>query len=168
MQTEIPGRFISCHPHKTKSMLVTGKRLQNFVAPSLIDVNLDGSNIEHLTGFKLVCETLDRDLSFNRHASWGVMQKIVETYWNPSSDTPYLKRDQHEIHYCTIIKPVLLYGSTIWTSCSKENTLKLLPLQTRAAWIAHDADGTASSVSLFNTLKWIPFRVEPYVNRCTF
>jgi len=51
---------------KTKSMLVTGKRLRNLVASTSIDVSLTGSNIEHVTDFKLLWITLDQDLSFNR------------------------------------------------------------------------------------------------------
>ena len=64
------------------------------------------------------------------------MQKVGETYWTPSSHnyiSPYLKRNQRDIYYSTIIKLVMLYGSTIWTSCSKENLLKVLHLQKRAA-----------------------------------
>ena len=61
----------------------------------------------------------------------------------------------------------MLYGSTIWTSCSKENLLKVLRLQKRAAKIILDAEKTAPSVGLFNTLKWVPaFYAESYVNRC--
>ena len=80
--------------------------------------------------------------------------------------SPYLKHNQRDIHYSTIIKPVMLYGSTIWTSCSKENLLKDLRLQKRAAKIIHHAEKTAASVGLFNTLKWVPFYSESYVNRC--
>ena len=80
--------------------------------------------------------------------------------------SPYLKRNQRDIYYSTIIKPVMLYGSTIWTSCSKENLLKVLRLQKRAARIILDAERTAPSVDLFNTLKWVPFYAESYVNRC--
>ena len=47
-------------------MLVTGKRLRNLVASTSIDVSLNGSNIEHVTDFKLLGITLDQDLSFNR------------------------------------------------------------------------------------------------------
>ena len=48
---------------KTKSMLITGKRLRNLVASTLIDVSLNGSNIEHVTDFKLLGITFDQDLS---------------------------------------------------------------------------------------------------------
>ena len=53
------------------------------------------------------------------------------------------------------------------TSYSKENILKLLRLLKRAARIILDAERTASFVSLFNTLKWVLFYMESYVNRCT-
>ena len=51
----------------------------------------------------------------------------------------------------------MLYGSMIWTSCSKENLLKVLRLQKRAARIILDAKRATPSVGLFNTLKWIAF-----------
>ena len=60
----------------------------------------------------------------------------------------------------------MLFGSTISTSCSKENLLKVLRIQKRAARIILDAERTAPSVGLFNTLKWVPFYAESYVNRC--
>ena len=80
---------------------------------------------------------------------------------------PYLKRHQREIYYSTIIKHVFLYGSLIWISCSKENLQKLLRPQKRAARIILNAEKMATSVHLFNTLNWIPFYAESFVNRCT-
>ena len=67
------------------------------------------------------------------------MQKAGETYWTPSSHKSLSERSQRDIYYSTIIKPVMLYGSTIWTSCSKENLLKILRPQKRAARIILDA-----------------------------
>ena len=62
-----------------------------------------------------------------------------------------------------IIKPIMPYGSMIWTSCSQENLLKVLRLQKRVARIILDAKRTTPSVALFNSLKWIPFYAESYV-----
>ena len=69
------------------------------------------------------------------------------------------------MYYSAVIKPVMLYGSTIWTSCSKENLLKVLRLQKRAAKIILDVEKTAPSVGLFNTLKSVSSYFESYVNR---
>ena len=79
--------------------------------------------------------------------------------------SPYLKRSQRDIYYSKIIKPIMLYSSMIWTSCSKENLLKVLRLQKRAARKILDGQRTTPSVGLFNSLKWIPFYAESYVNR---
>ena len=51
---------------KTKSMLVTGKRLRNKVASLSINVNLNGNSIENVTDFKLLGITLDQDVAFDR------------------------------------------------------------------------------------------------------
>ena len=53
------------------------------------------------------------------------------------------------------------------TSWSRENLLKVVRLQKRAVRIILDAKRTTPSVGLFNSLKWIPFYAESYVNRCT-
>ena len=74
--------------------------------------------------------------------------------------SPYLKCSQRDTYYSAIIQPIMLYGSMIWTSCSKENLLKVLRLQKRAARIILDAKRTTPSVGLFKTLKWIPFRLN--------
>ena len=76
---------MSINSQKTESMLVTGKRLQNLVASTTIDVNLNGRNIEHVTDFKLLGVTLDRNLSFNRQIeefckSWRNVLNSFVTY----------------------------------------------------------------------------------------
>ena len=108
---------------KTKSMLITGKRLPNLVTSTSIDVSLNGSNIEHVTDFKLLGITLDQDLSFNRQIE-RLCKKLAKRIGLLCHISPYLKRNHLDVHY-TVIKPVMLYGSTIWTSCSKENLLML-------------------------------------------
>ena len=151
---------------KTKSMLITGKRPRNLVASTSIDVSLNGSNIEHhFTDFKLLGITLDQDLSFNRQIE-ELCKKLAKRIGLLRHISPYLKRNQRDIYYSMIINPVMLYGSTILTSCSKENLLKVLRLQKRAAKIILDAEKTAPSVGLFNTLEWVLFYAEFYVNRC--
>ena len=136
---------------KIKSMLVTGKRLRNKVASLSIDVNLNGNSTENVTDFKLLGITLDQDVAFDRQIE-ELNKKLVKRIGLFRHKNPYLKRHQREIYYSTIIKPVFLYGSSIWTSCSKENLQKLLRLQKRAARIILNAEKTATSVHLLNTL----------------
>ena len=75
---------------KTKSMLVTGKRLRNLVASTSIDVSLNRSNIEHVTDFKLLGITLAQDLSFNRQIE-ELCKKLVKHIGLLRHIRPYLK-----------------------------------------------------------------------------
>ena len=142
----------------------TGKCLRNRVASISQEVNLNGSNV---TDINFLGVTLDQDLSFNRQVE-ELCKQLAKRIGLLRHIRHYLKRHQREIYYSTIIKPVLLYGSTIWTSCSKENILKLLRLQKRAARIILDAERTSSSVSLFNTVKWVPFYVHGIVCKLVY
>ena len=62
---------------------------------------------------------------------------------------------QKLLFFNTMIRTVLHYVSTIWTSCDKENLGRVLRLQKRAARVICDADNQVSSFKLFNRLKWL-------------
>ena len=59
-----------------------------------------------------------------------------------------------------MIRSILHYVSSIWTSCDKEDLGRVLKLQKRAARVISDSDNQASSVKLFNRLQWLPFYEE--------
>ena len=59
-----------------------------------------------------------------------------------------------------MIRSLLHYVRSIWTSCDKENLSRVLKLQKRAARVISDANNKASSVKLFNSLQWLPLSKE--------
>ena len=59
------------------------------------------------------------------------------------------------------------YVNVVWHTSSKENLLKVLRLQKRAAKVIMDAEQRTSSVLLFNKLRWIPFYEEAKVAKCS-
>ena len=65
-----------------------------------------------------------------------------------------------------MIKPTLLYCSTVWISCSKENIKHVFKLQKRAAHVILDTDTRANSVQLFKQLEWIPFLHKRLYRNC--
>ena len=67
------------------------------------------------------------------------------------------------LFYDSMIRPVMNYVSVIWTSCDQESLGRVLKLQKRAARVILNANNQASSVELFNKLKWLPFYVEAKV-----
>ena len=73
---------------------------------------------------------------------------------------------QRLLFYDSMIRSVLHYVSSIWTSCDKENLGRVLKLQKRAARVISDADNQASSVKLFNRLQWLPFYEESKIAKC--
>ena len=59
-----------------------------------------------------------------------------------------------------------MYASTVWTSCNKEVLESVLLIQKRAERIILDAQRTSRTVTLFNSISWIPFYNEAYIKRC--
>ena len=81
--------------------------------------------------------------------------------------SPYLKQRQRETSYNGVVRPTLMYGSMIWDGCSGVSLQRILKLQKRAARIILKADRSTPSISLFNSLNWLPFTKQSLIKRCT-
>ena len=60
-----------------------------------------------------------------------------------------------------------MYRSMVWDNCSRDCVQRILKLQKRAARIILDADRTTSSITLFNTMNWLPFTRQSQIKRNT-
>ena len=111
-------------------------------------LNYEVSIDEHLTyevHFDELCIKLSKRLGLLRHIS------------------PYLKKNQRIIYFNAVIKPLMMYASTVWTSCNREVLERVLRRkQKRAARIILEAQRTSRTVTLFNNLSWISFYNEAY------
>ena len=58
--------------------------------------------------------------------------------------------------YNALIKSALEYCCTVWGNCSREQLTRLLAIQKLCARSSLDANPFVNSVTLLNTLKWIP------------
>ena len=65
-----------------------------------------------------------------------------------------------------MIRPVMNYASVVWHTCSKDSLQRILRLQKRAARTILDAYARASSVKLFNKLRWLPFYNDAKIAKC--
>ena len=81
------------------------------------------------------------------------MQEDVKTNWTTRHICKYLKKEQRETYYNGVVKSVLMYGSTIWSSSNKENMTRLFKIQKRAARSILMADRDTRSITLSNALK---------------
>ena len=108
---------------KTKSMLVTGKRLTKKLATKTLSLQLDNEDIEQVNFQKLLGVTVDQELTFDKHVDelsmklgqrLGVLRKIKR----------FLPLRQRKLYYNTMFKRVMMYGATVWANCSVENLKK--------------------------------------------
>ena len=143
--------------------------MQHLAQNSSVDqlsIILNYSPIENVHSHKLLGIEVDEDLDFTTHCEI-LARKISKRAGLLKHISPHLKRNQREIYYKAVIKPVILYGANTWTSTSKGNINSIFKLQKRAARIILDAEPCSRSVPLFNSLNWIPFYHESYAIRCS-
>ena len=124
-----------------------------------LSIILSNSPIENVHSLKILGIEVDEDLDFTNHCEI-LAGKISNRSGLLKHISSYLKRNQIEIYFKAVIKPVILYGANIWPSTSKGNINSIFKLEKRAARIILDAEPCSRSVPLFNSLTWIPFYHE--------
>ena len=113
---------------KTKSMLVTGKRLVKKMEHSTLQLHLKSSELNQVHSHKLLGVTIDSQLSFDQHVD-GLCKKLAQRVAVLRKIRRSLPLDQRKLYYNAMIKQTMLYASTVWTSCSVENIQKVFRLQ---------------------------------------
>ena len=108
---------------------------------------------------------IDEDLTYEVHVD-KLCNKRSKRLGLLRHISPYLKKNQRIIYFNAVIKPLMMYASTVWTSCNKEVLERVFRMQKRAERIILDAQRTSRTVTLFNNLSWIPFYNEAYIKRC--
>ena len=63
----------------------------------------------------------------------------------------FLRIEQRKLYYNTMIKQLMLYGSTVWSNCSSDDMMRFFKLQKRTARVILEADARSSSVKFFRT-----------------
>ena len=148
-------------------MLVTGKRLRKRMVQDTgkLEVKMDNAEIEQVANHKLLGMIIDEHLTYEVHVD-KLCIKLSRRLGLLRHISPYLKKNQGVIYFNAVIKPLMMYASTVWTSCNKEVLERVLRMQKRAARIILEAQRTSRTVTLFNNLNWIPFYNEAYIKRC--
>ena len=150
---------------KTKSMLITGKRLGAKLQNINLHVEASGTAIEQVICQKLLGVTVDNELNFDKPMD-SLVSKLGQRLGLLRKIKRFLPLKQRINYYKVMFKQVMLYGATVWAECSKDNLLRILRMQKRAARVILDADTRANSVTLFKQLGWLAFHDEVKVNKC--
>ncbi len=128
--------------------------------------SFNNSEILEVSNLKLLGLTYDRNMTFEIHID-QLWKKLSKRFGLLKHVSPYLKKRQRETYYNGIIKPTMMYGSMVWDNCSSDCVQTILKLQKRAARIILDADRSTPSITLFNTLNWLPFTRQSQIKRNT-
>ena len=129
-------------------------------------LTIKGTELELVPSAKLLGLEIDSELSFTFHVD-KVCKKLSQRIGVLTETIrSCLPTKQRLLYYNTMIKSVLHYVSSIWTSCDKENLGRVLKVQKRAARVISDSYNHASSVKLFNSLQWLPFYEEVKIAKC--
>ena len=152
---------------KTKCMIVTGKRLSKRMDNDKLSIQINEKELDQVQSQKHLGVTIDNKLSFDDHVE-ELCKKLSQRIAVLKKIRRFLPTEQRMLYYNALIKQVMMYGSTIWTSCSSENLTKVLKLQKRAARVILNADTRDNSVKLFSKLGWLPFYDEAKIIKCLF
>ena len=149
---------------KTKSRLVTGKRLQKKAPDTNLKLTCNGSEIEQITSHKLLGLKLDNHLSFTEHID-DICKKVSKRIALLKKIKRSLPLAERKIDFNALIKPIMLYGSCAWCTAPEENVNRLSKLQKTAALVILDADIGERSELLFRRLDWMPIKEELNLKR---
>ena len=147
---------------KTKVMLVTGKRLATKLDDKTMVIKIDDTNLEQVHSFSLLGLTIDSNLNFNDHVD-NLCTKLSKRIGILRKIRSFLPIKERKLFYESTIKALMMYASSVWTTCSTENLNKVLKLQKRAARVILKADRYENSVNLFKKLGWLTFYDESKV-----
>jgi hypothetical protein len=149
---------------KTKVLLVTGKRMEKKLSDTELKITVSGKEIEQVASQKLLGVKLDKNLDFNEHID-DLCKKVSQRIGVLKQIKRNLPIEERKLYYNAMIKPLVLYGSCVWSSTSSDNIDRIYKLQKRAARVILDADTTVRSASLFSKLQWLPLKKEIMVQK---
>ena len=144
---------------KTKSLIVTEKGLKNKLSDGTLNINVNGGVIEQVCVHKLLGLKFDEQLSFNEHIE-DLCRKLSQRIGVLNKIKRNLPINERKLFYNALIKPIMLYGSCVWSSTSCENINRIYKLQKRAARVILNTDRHERSTNLFEQLNWLPLKDE--------
>ena len=133
---------------KTKSMLVTSRRLDKKLEDKTSTLQVLNNSIEQVTSEKLLGVRNDNNLTFDYHID-ELSKKVAQRIGVLKSIKRDLPIKERKLFYNSMIKSIMLYGSMVWGSCSNKSIDKIFKLQKTAARVILNADMKERSSVIF-------------------
>ena len=104
------------NPSKTKTMLVTGIRLANKISQPELNIPVHNIKVEEVNIHKLLGVYIDKELNFTEHVN-VMCKKLGQRIGIFKKIKRHFPLEERKLYYNALIKPVMMYGCTIWSSC---------------------------------------------------
>ena len=144
-------------------MLTTGKRLPVKEGQKNWTCNMIKSQTRKCLSYTLMknCPLMDTLL-------FSICNKLAKRFGTLKRIKGCLLMHQRLFYYNSVIKPVMMYSSDVWTNFRKDYRDMVFKLQERATRVILDAPHISSTIQLFNRLKWLPFYEESKIKKSAF
>lgn len=126
---------------------------------------INRKRLEQVTSQKLLGVIIDDTLNFDDDIE-ELCKKITQRIAVLKKIICFMPLEQRMLYFNSMIKQVMLYGSSLWTSNTIDSLAKVLKLKKRAARVILNADTRDNSAELFTKLGWLPFYDEAKIIKC--
>ena len=147
---------------KTNSMLISRKT----TSPNHPSIKFQGHSLENVTQHKHLGITLRSDLRWSDHIS-EITIKANKMINIMKSLKFILDRNTLETIYISFIRPILEYGSPVWSGCTASDEEKLEHVQLSAARIVTGAMQGTSNAKLYEEIGWLSLAERRKVSKLT-
>ncbi|RMX39902.1 hypothetical protein pdam_00022442 [Pocillopora damicornis] len=104
------GARMVLNASKTKSLLVTGKRLEKKALDTALKISCNSSEIDQVNSQKLHGVKLDSHLNFTEHID-DICKKVSRQIAVLKKVTRNLPLAERKLYFNALIKPIMSYGS---------------------------------------------------------
>lgn len=104
------GNKMVLNASKTKSLLVTGKRLEKKALDTALKISCNSSEIDQVNSQKLHGVKLDSHLNFTEHID-DICKKVSRQIAVLKKVTRNLPLAERKLYFNALIKPIMSYGS---------------------------------------------------------
>ena len=147
--------LVTFHPPKTDSLIIS-RKINKPAHPPLF---MQNQQIKEVDSHKHLGLHFSQDGSWHHHIQY-IKEKAL-TRINTMRKLKFkLDRKSLENIYIAFIRPILEYGDVVWDNCALYEKEDLEKIQHEAARLATGTTQLISINSLYNEIKWIPFRKD--------
>ena len=157
---------LSLHIGKTNSLLICSKQKRQHIVNTNLSLDLDGNNIEQVSGLKYLGVIIDENLKYNDYMD-ALICKLNRSIGVVRRASKYVDQITRVTLYNTLVLPHIDYCSTVWgNSIRKKDLDRLQRIQNSAMRIILECHYRTHIWDMLRTLKWLRVEQRLHYNLC--